>query len=213
MGENVDYFKRYRMDIDLPCAATVPQFSADCVLAPWGSIPATAVASTARIPDLPENPLQRQIEQFADILYLSFQDSPDTTLFPCLASLEGCTRFIKTLAVRSDFLAGATWVCLCARPGSDNLILSGTIQGLLNKERIGAVQNLGVAPPFRGNSIGTALLLSALNGFFEAGAHQAYLEVTATNIMAIDLYRRLGFRTTKTFFQAVQSNGNSTARQ
>jgi ribosomal protein S18 acetylase RimI-like enzyme len=40
-------------------------------------------------------------------------------------------------------------------------------------------------------------------GFQEAGLRRAYLEVTAENNAAVQLYRSLGFRRAKTLYKAV----------
>jgi ribosomal protein S18 acetylase RimI-like enzyme len=51
--------------------------------------------------------------------------------------------------------------------------------------------------------VGEALVLQALYGFRRAGLGRAQLEVTARNEGAQRLYRRLGFRRTKTLYKAV----------
>ncbi len=68
---------------------------------------------------------------------------------------------------------------------------------------MGALQNVGVAPSWRGRGLGEALVLLALHGFRRAGMARAQLEVTARNEGAQRLYRRLGFRRTKTLYKAV----------
>ena len=68
---------------------------------------------------------------------------------------------------------------------------------------VGAIQNVGVVPAWRGRGIGEALVLQALHGFHWAGMVRGLLEVTAQNEIAQRLYRRLGFRRTKTLYKAV----------
>jgi ribosomal-protein-alanine N-acetyltransferase len=55
------------------------------------------------------------------------------------------------------------------------------------------IMNLAVAPDFRRQGIGEALLMELLRRTMEAGADLAYLEVRPSNRRAIALYRKLGF--------------------
>ena len=48
-------------------------------------------------------------------------------------------------------------------------------------------------------------MLFALHGFAQAGLARGQLEVTAHNDAAVRLYRRLGFRRTKTLYKAIPS--------
>jgi len=68
---------------------------------------------------------------------------------------------------------------------------------------VGAIQNVGVTPAWRGRGVGEALVLQTLHGFRRAGLGRALLEVTARNEGAQRLYRRLGFRRFKTLYKAV----------
>ncbi len=70
---------------------------------------------------------------------------------------------------------------------------------------IGAIQNVGVIPSYRGLGLGRALVRRALEGFCQAGLHRAYLEVTAENASAVQLYRDVGFRRAKTLYKAVDN--------
>lgn len=80
----------------------------------------------------------------------------------------------------------------------------GTIQGIGDDQSCGCIQNLGVIPGHRGNGLGRSLLLKSLEGFWQAGYSIASLEVTAQNVLALDLYRKLGFRRVKTVYKAVE---------
>jgi hypothetical protein len=73
----------------------------------------------------------------------------------------------------------------------------------MDRGPIGAIQNLGVIPTYRGLGLGRALIRQALEGFYQAGLRRAYLEVTADNASAIRLYREVGFRRAKTLYKAV----------
>ncbi|MFP6769566.1 MAG: GNAT family protein [Planctomycetaceae bacterium] len=48
------------------------------------------------------------------------------------------------------------------------------------------------------------MVLKNLAGFREAGLQRVYLEVTAENLPAVQLYDSLGFRLVRTMYKAVQ---------
>lgn len=104
---------------------------------------------------------------------------------------------MRDISTRRGFVPEATW--LIAR-GNDYL---GTVQGVIDRTGVGMIQNLGVIPEARNQGIGTSLLLRSLAGFYEAGLSLGMLEVTADNIGAVRLYRRLGFRRARTLYKAV----------
>jgi ribosomal protein S18 acetylase RimI-like enzyme len=99
---------------------------------------------------------------------------------------------------RDNFCPQATW--LVAGPDSH----VATVQGLIDANGYGGIQNLGVVPECRGLGLGRALLLKALAGFASVGVPRAFLEVTATNEPAVRLYRSMGFRAYKTLYRAVE---------
>ena len=68
----------------------------------------------------------------------------------------------------------------------------------------GAVQNVGVAPEHRGCGLGRALILRSLAGFQATEVPRVYLEVTACNLAAVQLYRSVGFRLARTTYKAVE---------
>ena len=72
---------------------------------------------------------------------------------------------------------------------------------------------MGVTPAWRGRGLGEALLLQALHGFRSAGLGRGLLEVTAQNEAALRLYRRLGFRRTKTLYKAVSETKEEGCRR
>jgi GNAT superfamily N-acetyltransferase len=170
------YYKRYRMEVEL-----------DGALAP------------ASLPPLYHWVAWEEslLSAHAEVKYLSFRDEVDAMVFPCLGEREGCQRLMREIRRKPGFLPGATWLIdgphgLCA-----------TVQGVMDRGPIGAIQNLGVIPSHRGMGLGRALIRQALEGFYQAGLRRAYLEVTAENSCAIRLYREAGFRRAKTLYKAV----------
>jgi ribosomal protein S18 acetylase RimI-like enzyme len=172
---SICYFKRYKMEVDLHDlpAAYLPPGFA-CL--PWSA-------------DL--------LEAHAQVLYASFCQEIDSQVFPSLSTPDGCRLLMTEISRKWGFQPGATW--LLTGPGGP----CGTVQGVRERSGVGAIQNLGILPPWRGRGLGRALLLYALHGFAAAGLGRALLEVTAQNGGAVCLYHRLGFRRRKTLYKAV----------
>jgi ribosomal protein S18 acetylase RimI-like enzyme len=181
MTTSIAYFKRFRMEIDLNTLPPVPPLPEGCAWTAW-------------------NPAL--LEAHAEVKCQCFVDEIDGVVFPNLASLAGCRHLMHEITHKPGFKPEATW--LIAANGHGNV---GTVQGLRDRLGMGAIQNLGVIPAFRGRGLGTALLLKALHGFNRAGLARGILEVTAQNEAAIRLYWRLGFRRRKTVYKAVEANG------
>lgn len=177
------YFKRYRMEIDLPGR----QF-------PWANLP----------PGFRVIPWDDSlVGVHADTKYRSFRDEIDANVFPCLGEQSGCQRLMAEIAQKPGFLPEATWLLAAVEEGRRREYC-GTVQGIRDRAGMGAIQNLGVLPAYRGRGLGTCLLLKALEGFRQAGLTRVHLEVTAENEGAIRLYRRLGFVTVKTVFKVAE---------
>jgi len=175
----ISYFKRFRMEIDLDDAPPVPPLPIGYQWVAWD---------------------ESLVEAHAEVKFQSFQEEIDSTVFPSLGSRSGCTYLMTEIRRKWGFVPEATW--LVASPEG----FCGTVQGLRDRRLpVGAIQNLGVSPPHRGQGLGAALLLQALQGFRQRGLVRAILEVTAQNDAAVRLYRRLGFRCRKTIYKAVEA--------
>lgn len=180
------YFKRLRMEIDLagrPFAAVHPGPGYRFV--PWD---------------------ESLLETHAETKYLSFRSEIDANVFPCLGEYPGCVRLMHEIRQKPGFLPEATW--LVARPAPEganrDIEYCGTIQGIIDRNGIGAVQNLGVVPDHRGHGLGRALMSQALDGFQRVGLERVFLEVTCQNEAAIRLYRQLGFHKARTIYKVVE---------
>ncbi|MCI0701358.1 MAG: GNAT family N-acetyltransferase [Planctomycetia bacterium] len=134
----------------------------------------------------------------AEVKFLSFHQETDALIFPSLSSRAGCHDLMHAIRYRVNFCPRATWLIA----GPDGCV--GTIQGLLDENGFGGIQNLGVVPECRGLGLGRALLLQALAGFISVSVPRAFLEVTATNEPAVRMYRAIGFRSHKTIYRAVK---------
>jgi ribosomal protein S18 acetylase RimI-like enzyme len=174
------YFKRYRMEFDLSGPLyTPPELPAGYLAKPWQD---------------------SLLDAHAEAKYESFCIELDANVFPCLGQREGCRRLMREIAYRQGFLGEATWLMQRCQDGE--VQSCGTIQGVRDSQGYGAVQNLGITPSHRGQGLGTHLLFYALRGFQGAGLQRAFLEVTAQNVGAVRLYRRLGFRCVRTVYKA-----------
>ncbi len=179
---SVNYFKRFRMELDLRGRRHVPLFvPRGYRLIPWHA-------------DL--------LADHAEVKYMSFRDEIDADVFTCLGEVEGCQRLMREISLKDGFLPEATWLAVSTEGG--DMEPCGTIQGIRATPKYGAIQNVGIVPAHRGRGLGTALIYAALAGFQQIGLSRVYLEVTAQNDGAVRLYKRLGFRRTKTLFKAVE---------
>jgi GNAT superfamily N-acetyltransferase len=174
----ITYYKRLRMEIDLDGPLQRDSLPARFFWVPWD---------------------EGLLADHAEVKFQSFRHEIDAYVFPCLGDRYGCQRLMREIRRKPGFLPGATWLIACPEG------YVGTVQGVMDLGPIGAIQNLGVIPSYRGFGLGRALVCRALQGFREAGLRRAYLEVTAENNAAVQLYRHLGFRRAKTLYKAVDA--------
>ncbi len=174
---DVRYFKRFRMEIDL--VAPLPglvDLGSDFTWLAWDD---------------------GLLDEHARVKQLCFADEIDGVVFPNLVCRDGCVRLMREIRNKWGFRKDATW--LLAHRGQT----VGTIQGVSVRGGIGAIQNVGVIPAYRGRGLGTALVLKTLHAFRAGGLALGRLEVTAENAAAVKLYRRLGFRFRKTLYKVM----------
>lgn len=172
------YFKRFKMEIELASIPPVPPLPAGFSFVAWAD---------------------NLLEAHAEVKCRCFHDEIDAAVFPNLASREGCLHLMTCIRQKSGFLPEATWL-IAYETG-----YCATVQGVRERHYLGAIQNLGVTPPYRSHGLGRALLLQSLHGFVRCGLGRAILEVTAQNEGAIRLYRSVGFRCIKTVYKATET--------
>jgi len=208
---NLQYVKRYRMELDLGhWRRPKIKIPVDYRLVSWH--PSLGLAH-------------------AEAKYSSFRGEMDSQVFPCLGEREGCERLMSEIEARDGFLPEGTWLAEYrgeAPPhedpghedsGHENSVhedgychendctpakFCGTIQTVRTYQEKASIQNIGVVPYHRGRGIGTALILASLLGLHHLGISRVCLEVTAENEDAVRLYRRLGFRTARTLYKAIE---------
>lgn len=188
----VTYYKRFRMEIILAQARlSEPVLPEGYAWVAWQ---------------------QSLLERHALAKFESFRDEIDSEVFPCLGDPLSCRSLMSEIVQRATFVPQATWLISCRiAPVQSERGQSergqwedcGTIQGLIQTGQWGAVQNVGIAPEHRGRGLGRALVLKSLAGFQEAGVSRVYLDVTARNTAAVQLYRSVGFRLARTTYKAV----------
>jgi ribosomal protein S18 acetylase RimI-like enzyme len=171
------YFKRYRMELDLRQSRPPVELPYGFRWLPWHD---------------------SLLELHAAVKFRCFATETDAQVFPSLGHLSGCRDLMTAIVTRAGFCPGAT--CLVAKEDEECV---ATVQGLIDTNGFGGIQNLGVVADFRGLGIGKALLLKALAGFAAVGARRAFLEVTAQNEPAVRMYRQIGFRSHQTIYREV----------
>jgi mycothiol synthase len=179
MSSTLNYLTRHHMAIGLHRLPPVPTLPEGYVWVPWDN---------------------RLIDLYAEVHFLSFRHSLDSTLFRSFNNRAGCWHLINEIRNRKDFLPCANW--LIAGPGG----CCGCIQCLANSPSEGNIQNVAVVPSFRRLGLGRALVLQALHSFKQEGMTSAVLEVTGENGPAFTLYQRLGFRKMDTAYKEVLSD-------
>ncbi|QDT26898.1 ribosomal-protein-alanine N-acetyltransferase [Gimesia panareensis] len=175
------YFRRFRMEIDLLNARLedkpLPEGYRWC---PWELT---------------------TLDRHAITKYHSFRSEMDARVFPCLGDIDGCRKLMRDISTQRNFLPSGTWLITWDGMGNEEPVDCGTIQAIVPSRIMGAIQNVGITPKHRGLGLGRALVTKCLIGFREAGVKRAYLEVTAENEPAINLYRSIGFRLTRTLYK------------
>jgi GNAT superfamily N-acetyltransferase len=181
---NLRYHKRYQMELDLRrWRRQAVGLHPDYRLRSWSE-------------DL--------IRDHAEAKYHSFRDELDAVVFPCLGELESCLRLMQEIYDRDGFVPEATWLAQYIGAGSHKTEACGTIQAIRVSRARANVQNIGVTPFHRGRGVGAALIVAAMGGLQHVGVTRVALEVTAVNEPAVRLYRKLGFRATKTVYKACE---------
>ena len=174
----ISYFKRFKMEVDLVRMPAAPALPEGFSWVPWDTY---------------------LLDAHAETLHGCFCEEIDSTVFASLGSRNGCQYLMTEISRKPGFLAEATWLLTC--PDG----YCGTVQGVRERSGMGAIQNLGVLPSYRGRGLGSAMLMQSLRGFYQVGLGRAYLEVTAQNDAAVRLYSRLGFRRRKTVYKTVET--------
>lgn len=189
---NLQYVKRYRMELNMRrWQRPSIELPADYRLVPWHD---------------------SLLEAHAEAKYHSFREEIDAQVFPCLGEWDGCQKLMNEIQAREGFVPESTWLAEYVGAGLSKGEYCGTIQAVRTHKGRASIQNIGVVPFHRGRGIGTALILASLLGFEYLAIPRVCLEVTAENEGAVRLYRKLGFRTVRTLYKAVELAPSMSAR-
>lgn len=174
-------FKRYKMEIDLRRHAFAePELPEGYFVESWSS---------------------SLLESHATAHYLSFRDTPDARLFGNFQTFRGCRRVMENIVKRYNFCPAATHLIVYHPANAFHTECAATIQGVVNADGNGGIQNVGVVPAHRHRGLGHALLSLALAGYQQYGIRLANLDVTAENEEALSLYRGIGFVVTQVYYR------------
>src|SRR3974377_1979994 len=120
----LNYFKRYRMEIDLPADRDLsPPPPPGFRFLPWN---------------------ESLLDVFAETKFRCFRNELDSNVFPCLGELAGCRRLMNEIAHKPGFLPEATWLAAYQAGPGRKVEYCGTVQGVRDKMGMGAIQNLGI---------------------------------------------------------------------
>ena len=168
------------MSLDLNDVATpAPELPANYSWFPWNNL---------------------QTSAYARIFHEAFQADVDGWIFPTYRQYAACEHLVDATVSSRVFAKEASWLVgriLCdSKSNASRIEYAGAVQCVKGRRFCGEIQNLAVAPGFRGLRLGRALALQALNGFRTMGRNKISLEVTSENLVALRLYLSLGFKIT-----------------
>jgi ribosomal protein S18 acetylase RimI-like enzyme len=170
------FFKRFRMELPLRGDLPAPKIPNGFFWVPWQ---------------------ESLIDLHAEVHFRAFKDTIDATVFSSFREPAACWYLLREIRAKPGFMPEATWIVACPTG------CCGSIQCITVQRGRGQIQNVGVLAEYRGQGLGEALVLQALQAFKAARLTRAELEVTADNTPAVQLYQRLGFRKMKTTYKEV----------
>lgn len=112
--------------------------------------------------------------------------------YPSFFYLDLYRRYPKSFLVAVDERGEVVGYVMCRVEGNILKSLFG------REERRGHIISIAVLPEHRRKGVGRSLMMRALNALREVyGCNSCFLEVRVSNSTAINLYRELGFKITK----------------
>jgi ribosomal protein S18 acetylase RimI-like enzyme len=133
----------------------------------------------------------------AEVIYDSYQVSPDRLLCYDYQSREGCTHFLRNLIRHPScgvFTPKTSWIALDTDRELCAVLLTSKIG-----PKTGMIPQISVRYDCQGQGIGSGLLKRYFREARHSGLHQITLSVSDANQRAHQLYRRLGFQKQKGF--------------
>jgi ribosomal protein S18 acetylase RimI-like enzyme len=140
----------------------------------------------------------RMHEEAAHVISAAYRGHVDSEINDQYRNLPGARRFLTNI-VRypgcGKFSASSSYAAVDEYTGR----LCGIALASLVSPTSGHITQLCVLPALRGTRIGYELLRQSLNSLAESGCQATSLAVTCTNVDAVQLYERVGFRARSTF--------------
>jgi ribosomal protein S18 acetylase RimI-like enzyme len=140
---------------------------------------------------------ERRQEEVAQLIAGAYQGHVDSRINDQYRSFAGARRFLSNIVQYPGcgrFFPGGSFLAEDASGRICGLILSSHVA-----DDVGHITQVCVSPEWKGRRVGYALMRSAMTAMVDDGCERASLTVTASNTGAIQLYQRLGFRSTRRF--------------
>jgi ribosomal protein S18 acetylase RimI-like enzyme len=141
---------------------------------------------------------ERKQDEAATLIASAYQGHIDSEINDQYRSPGGARRFLMNIVQFpgcGSFFQPASFVAL--EPGSGRL--AGICLASLVQADVGHVTQVCVSKAARGTGAGYELIRKSLNALARHGCRKVTLTVTGSNIEAIGLYERMGFRKTRNF--------------
>jgi ribosomal protein S18 acetylase RimI-like enzyme len=151
--------------------------------------------SNARVQILPWT--ERRQEEAAQLIAGAYQGHVDSHINDQYRSYAGAKRFLLNIVQYpgcGKFFPGGSFIAEDDSGKICGLILSSHVA-----DDVGHVTQVCVSPEWKGRGAGYELMRFAMSAMVNDGCDRASLTVTASNTGAIQLYQRLGFRSTRRF--------------
>jgi ribosomal protein S18 acetylase RimI-like enzyme len=176
LGGFSQVFPRIFMLADLSDAQALPPSGAAVQILPWD---------------------ERRQDEAAQLIAGAYQGHVDSQINDQYRSFAGARRFLMNIVQYpgcGKFFHGGSFM---AEDGAGRIV--GLILSSHVADDVGHVTQVCVSPEMKGRGVGYELMRSAMNAMVNDACERASLTVTASNTGAIQLYQRLGYRSTRRF--------------
>ena len=140
---------------------------------------------------------ERRQDEAAQLIASAYQGHVDSQINDQYRSFAGAKRFLTNIVQYPGcgrFFHGGSFMAEDSSGRISGLILSSHVA-----DDVGHVTQVCVSPEMKGRGVGYELMRSAMTAMVNDGCERASLTVTASNTGAIQLYQRLGYRSTRRF--------------
>jgi ribosomal protein S18 acetylase RimI-like enzyme len=145
---------------------------------------------------------ERRQDEAAALIPVAYRGHVDSDINDQYRSPAGARRFLANIIQYpgcGTFFQPASFMAL----DNSNGHLCGMCLASLVAYDVGHITQICVTPAVKGRGCGYEMMRRALAALVNAGCRSVSLTVTESNIEAIELYERLGFRTSKKFTACV----------